>query len=50
MVRGLVPSMSDVSAGHFDLVSDIRATTILGMELPGEVLGILSLGLRAILM
>ena len=42
--------MSDVSAGHFDLVSDIRATSILGMELPGEVPGTLNLGLRAILM
>ena len=41
--------MSDVSAGHSDLVSDIRATTILGMELPGEVPRILGLGLRAIL-
>ena len=50
MVRGLVPSMSDVSSGHSDLVSDIRATAIIGMELPGEVLGILSLGLRAIMM
>ena len=29
MVRGLFPSMSDVSAGHSDLGSDIRATTIL---------------------
>ena len=42
--------MSDASAGHSDLVSNIRATTILGMELPGEVLRTLSLGLRAILM
>ena len=50
MVRGLVPSMSNVSASHSDLVSDRRATAILGMELPGEVLGILSLGLRSILM
>ena len=50
MVRGLVPSMSDVSVGHFDLVLDIRATAILAMEQPGEVRGILSLGLRAILM
>ena len=49
MVRGLVPSMSDVSASHFDLVSNIRATTILGMELPGEVPGIISLGLGSIL-
>ena len=36
-----------MSAGHFDLVSDIRATTILGMELPGEVPGKISLGLRS---
>ena len=50
MVRGLVPSMSNVSAGHSELVSDIRATAILGMELPGEVPRILILGLRAILM
>ena len=42
--------MSDVSTSHSDLVSDIRATAILGMELPGEVPGILSLGMRAILM
>ena len=42
--------MSDVSAGHSKLVSDIRATTILGMDPLGEVPGILSLGLRAILM
>ena len=42
--------MSDVSAGHSNLVSDIRATAILGIELPGEVPGILSQGLRAILM
>ena len=42
--------MSDASAGHSDLVSDIRATTILGMELTSEVLGTLSLGLGAILM
>ena len=42
--------MSDVSTGHFDLVSDIRATYILGMELPDEVPEFLSLGLRAILM
>ena len=41
--------MSNVSAGHSDLVSDIRATAILGMELLGEVLGIFSMGLRAIL-
>ena len=50
MVRGLVPSMLDVSAIHSNLVLDIRATAILGMELPGEVPGILILGLRAILM
>ena len=50
MVRGLVPSMSDVSASHSDLVSDIRATTILGMDLLGEVPGILSMGVRAIFM
>ena len=50
MVSGLVPSMSDVSAGHSDLVSDISATAILGMELPGEVPRTLSLGMRAILM
>ena len=42
--------MSDVSAGHSDLVSDIRDTAILVMEILGEVPGILSLGLRAILM
>ena len=41
--------MSDVSGGHFDLVLDIRATAILGMELPSEVPGILSMVLRAIL-
>ena len=34
--------MSDVGAGHSDLVLDIRATAILGMELPGEVPGKLS--------
>ena len=50
MVIGLVPSMSNVSSGHSNLVSDIRATAILGMELLGEVPGILSLGLRAILL
>ena len=50
MVRGLVPSMSDVSDVHSNLVLDIRDTAILGMELPGEVPGILSLGLRTILM
>ena len=50
MVRGLVPSMSDVSASHSDLVSDIRVIAILGMELLGEVPGILSMGLSAILM
>ena len=42
--------MTDVHAGHSDLVLDLRATAILGMELPGEVPGILSLGLRVILM
>ena len=50
MVRGLVPSMSDVSAGHSDLGSDIRATAILWMKAPGQLPGILSMGLISILM
>ena len=39
--------MSDVSADHSDLGSDIRATAILGMEAPGQLPGTLSLGLSA---
>ena len=49
MVRGLVPSMLDVSAGHFELGSDIRATAILLMEAPGQLPGTLNLGLSAFL-
>ena len=42
--------MSDVSAGHSDLGSDIRAIAILWMEAPSQLLGTLSLGLSAFLM
>ena len=56
MVRGLFPSMSDLSAEPFWYDCRIGSYMIrykgyfhLGMELPGEVLGKLILGLRAIL-
>ena len=38
--------MLDVSAGHSEFMSYIRATAILGMEVLGKLLGTLSLGLR----
>ena len=41
---------SDVTIGLVPTWSDIRAISILGMEVPGQLLGKLSLGLRAILM
>ena len=56
MVRGLVPSMSDMSIEPFwydyrmvPTWSDIRAISILGMEVHGMLPGILGLGMRAIL-
>ena len=57
MVRGLVPSMTDMSAeiySHFDKQvrykgcailssrTDVRAIAILGMEAPGQLPGALS--------
>ena len=51
MVGGLVPSMSTMGAAILSSGTDVRATAILGMEVPGQLPGILSLGLRrAILM
>ena len=56
MVRGLVPSMSYMSASYSDVAvglvptwSDIRAISILWMEVPSQFPWILVLGLRAIL-
>ena len=60
MVRGLVPSMTDMSAeiySHFDeqvrykgcailsSMTVVRAISILGMEAPGQLLGSFSAGL-----
>ena len=40
---------SDMTVGSVPTWSDIRVIAILGMEVPGQLPGILSLGLRAIL-
>ena len=49
MVRGLVPSMSDMSVvlAIMSIRIDVRVTAILGMEAPGKLPGKLSLGLRS---
>ena len=41
-LKDLVPSMSDISAGHSVEWTDVRATAILGMEAPGQLPGTLS--------
>ena len=42
-------SHSDMTVGLVPTLLYIRAISILGMEVPGQLLGILGLGLRAIL-
>ena len=43
MVVGLLPSMSDMSAGHSVEQEDVRAIAILGMEAPSQLPGTLSI-------